>query len=686
MGYFGNIVTVTCADLTRSDGGEAVMSRNNYDQLVNRNRITVVVRGGGLGREAEVDWATLPDRFKQKYIAKYGDPEEEAVRRNSMIRFDEGARRFFADYILPDGTRLKEDKQQEYMINASVLNHLIEMEDKQRRLHPQKGNHTPVAWDNIAAECSDLRDTYCHTLPASESRLRDKVREYRRDGYACLVSGKLGNGNTTKITPAAGEWIIAHKTSVNPVYTTRQLFERFNAVAPAKGWKTLKSQNTLIQFLERPEVKPRWYHVEQGSQRANNLFMRQNRTLLPTCRDALWYVDGTKLNIFYKIFDPASRKLKAATTNCIYVLDAYSEVFVGYHVCAQETFRTTYEAVRNAAENVGFLPFELVSDNQSGFTSGAAKRWQSKLGTVCHTTTPYNGKSKTVESAFGRFQAEVLHKLINYTGGNITARSDKARIDERMIIENKESLPTYAEMCGIHDACVEEWNNAPHPVFKDKSRWEVYRESANDCAIRLDETVREDVFYISTENESTFTARGIEITIDGVKHAYEPFTADGRPDLEWRRDNTGRQFIVEYDPHDTSRVRLCTLDKKYGLQFNTWALPYMTIHRAIQDQEVGERTRIIAALDANKEEIVRRDIETRRLQMAYGVGPESVGYKAPRPQGVSEQEYLRIADRIESREHASALPDNAAEVLEDSLGQVQKGHSSFDVVAALDRL
>lgn len=148
-----NILTVTYTNLTRSDNGEAVMGRECYNSLVRRHRINVVVRGGGLGKVAEVEWMSLPDRFKVKYIAKYGDPEEAQLRQNSMITFDEKARVFFAQYELPDGSPLKEDKQQEYMVNASVLNKMLEMETVQRRQRAQRGNRTPVSWENIMEQC-----------------------------------------------------------------------------------------------------------------------------------------------------------------------------------------------------------------------------------------------------------------------------------------------------------------------------------------------------------------------------------------------------------------------------------------------------------------------------------------------------------------------------------------------------
>lgn len=682
-----NILTVTYTNLTRSDNGEAVMSTQCYKSLLRRSRINVVVRGGGLGKVAEVEWMSLPDRFKVKYIAKYGDPEEAQLRQNSMITFDEKARVFFAQYELPDGNPLKEDKQQEYMVNASVLNKMLEMETVQRRQRAQRGNRTPVSWENIMEQCEQLRENYGHTLPKNASRLREKMRQYSREGYECLVSGKLGNANTTKITDEVAEWLLAHKASVNPVYTAAQLLDLYNSTAAERGWKTIKSAQTLIEFFERPDIKPQWYAVEQGAQRANNLFLRQNRTVMASCRDALWYIDGTKVNLYFKYWDEKSRRTKVGTTSCIYVMDAHSEVFVGWYMCENETFQTTYEALRNAFERTGFMPYELVADNQAGFTSKAAQRWRAKLETISHTTIPENGKSKTIESAFGRFQAEVLHRHINYTGGNITAKSAKTKVDVAKIIQNVEALPTYEEVRAQNEADINIWNSLPHPKFAGKSRMDVYRSSVNPQAIALTDIIREKVFYIATEKASTFRASGIEVTLKGEKRVYEVFSAPNTPDLEWRRKNTGREFVVEYDPHDLSKVRLCIDDPNYGLQFNTWAEPYMMIHRAMQDQVEGERSSIISALNANKKEIVRRDLQTRALQMKYGVGYESAGYNAPHPQGVSRTEYLKFAEEIRAEEQAGERKEEPVhEPLPDSVGQVQKAQSNFDIIEALNRL
>ena len=679
MRYKDNILRITYTELTRSDDGPAVMSKSCYKQLVWRGNIKVIERGGGLGKEAEVEWASLPERFKVRYIAKYGNPEDALLKHNSMLTFDEKAREFFAGYVLADGTLLKEDKQHEYLVNASVLNRLLDMEATQKRQRNQKGNRTPVAWDNIMIQCEEYRENYGHTLPKNVARLRAKMREYSQSGYECLISGKLGNMNTSKIDADVSEWLIAQKNSVNPVYSMAQLLDLYNQTAPEKGWKPIRSVSTLLRFFNLPDIKPQWYAVEQGSQRANNLFLRQNRTIMASCRDALWYIDGTKVNLYFQFWNEKTRRREVGTTNCIYVMDAYSEVFVGWFMCEKETFRTTYEALRHAFERTGFMPYELVSDNQAGFKSDAAKRWRAKLDTISHTTTPENGKSKTIEAVFGRFQAEVLHQYINYTGGNITAKSSKTKIDLDRIMQNKGSLPTYEEVKAANEESIRKWNSLPHPKFAGKSRMEVYMASVNPQAIPLTDVIKEKVFYIATEKPSTFRASGIEVTLNGEKRVYEVFNGPNSPDLEWRRKNTGREFIVEYDPHDLSRVRLCVNDPNYGLQFNTWAEPYMYIHRAMQDQVEGERSAIIAGLNANKKEIVRRDLETRSLQMKYGVGYESAGYSAPLPQGVSSTEYTRFAEEIHAEDAAchTDVATGAAEVLPETPALVQKQISNM---------
>ena len=116
-----------------------------------------------------------------------------------------------------------------------------------------------------------------------------------------LISGKMGNSNTRILTPDAVEYIIALKRSSTPVYNNRQIFEEFNRVAPDNGWKQLKSVDYITKILSQPETEQMWYDAVHGELKSNQRYSRKNQTEMASKRDALWYGDGTRLNLYYQI-------------------------------------------------------------------------------------------------------------------------------------------------------------------------------------------------------------------------------------------------------------------------------------------------------------------------------------------------------------------------------------------------
>ena len=677
MQYLNNTIAVTYQELTRCDDGEPVITTCNYRNLQLRKQIIIIRPGKGLGHPALIEWASLPTRFKERFIEKYGNPEAMLNKNEEMLRYDQQAREFFAQHILENGSRIKEEKQQEYIINASVLNRLIEMSRLQHTQRRMKNNTTPVNWEPIYEECEKLRDEYGQTLPKSCARLRNRIRQYKAEGYACLISGKLTNDNAIKITPAAGRQIIALKRCRVPVLNTMQIFEEFNRIAEYKGWKPLKSISSLIQFLDRPEVMIQWKDTEQGELKAKMRYSRQNATILPSCRDAIWYGDGTRINIYYKAY--VNGKYQAAAAQVFEVVDAYSEALIGYHISDRENFETMYEAYRNAIENTGCLPVELIYDNQGGTKREDAKLWLSKIATCSRPTAPYNAPSKTIESIFGRFQSQVLHKLWHFTGANIQAKKESSKINAEFLLENVDNLPTYSEMLEIYKQCRMEWNSLPHFKY-DKPRMQLYMESTNAQAVQLTDTLKKELFWMTTAKPSTFTARGIQIIVDKKKFLYEVLNEEGMPDMRWRGQNTGREFWVQYDPHDMTVVRLCTKDQ-YGLRFEVEARPYITVHRAMMDQEEGERSFLKIQELANKKERIRRHILNHQLELEHGVAPEQFGLNSPSLLGIKNSEYERLAEEVMKEMQMEEM-----EPVPVTLGQMQKQQSNFDAISAYDKM
>lgn len=323
MEYYKGITAVTVDDLTRSDDGEAVIGRSNYDNLVARHRINVLRPGKGLGACALIEYSSLPQRFRDRFEAKYGNPDEILRKKRDTVEMtiDAKAREFFSSYRLADGAALQEDFQREYTVNASVLNTLLGMVNTQKALRGACNNNTPVNWDGIMEASENLRAKWGHTLPRSAARLKAKMREYSKEGYPCLVSGKLGNSSALKVTEEAARYLVALRRSRAPVYSTAQILAEFNSVAPSRGWKPLRSAGTLNAFFERPEIRWRWLDAVYGSVAAKQDLIRRNRTAMPTMRDSLWYGDGTKLNLFYKSYEGG--KLVVRTAYVYEVSDAF---------------------------------------------------------------------------------------------------------------------------------------------------------------------------------------------------------------------------------------------------------------------------------------------------------------------------------------------------------------------------
>ena len=587
MEYYKKTLCVTYQELTCGD--DPVITRGALDKQLQRGTIERSHRGGGEGSRAQIIYSSLPDKYQKRFVAKYGDPEQKLIREMIMskVKKDENAELFFEEYRYDkngEQVPLPERIQAEYVWNASVLNALISELDTLRPKRNMLGGSRNV-WETLLARVEEWRGEYAHTLPGSEGRLKSLVNQYRPQNYAVLVSGKYGNSNTLKIEEEAGRYLVALKRSRVPVYTDMQIFEEYNRVAPERGWKPLKSPRSLREWLNSPRIEPLWYDAVHGEMKAHQRYGRKHKTELPSRRDSLWYGDGTKLNLYYK-----DEHGNVRTIGVYEVMDAYSEVLLGFHISENENYEAQYHAYRMALQTSGHKPYELVHDNQGGHKKleRVSDGLLAKISHIHRPTAPYSGQSKTIESAFGRFQSQVLHKDWRFTGQNITTKKASSRPNLEFIEANKDKLYTLAELKAKYVEARREWNEMKHPAT-GISRIGMYNTSVNEETEAVTARDMVDIFWVMTSRPSTFTSSGIEVTIGGKSRTYEVYSSPGVPDHEWRRRNTYKQFYVKYDPYDFGSVRLYWKDKGGEFRFERVAEPYMVIHRAIQDQGEGQR-------------------------------------------------------------------------------------------------
>ena len=686
MEFLGKAIAVTVAELTRSDDGAAVMSYKNYQMLAYRGKIVVLRPGKGLAHPALIDWSSLPMRFKEAWIEKYGDPNDVRKAELEELRYDSDAVAFFSSYQLADGTFLKSAHQAEYVLNATVLNRLVDMAGEQKTVRSRCNMSSRINWEGIYNECEALRVNYGHTLPKNVARLRDKIRQYKATGYECLISGKLCNNSAVKITPEAGKQIIALKRSRFPRRTNAQIFEEFNRIAAEKGWKPLKTQSSLVQFLSRPEVVAMWKDVEIGEYAFQMKTRRQHKTIMPQLRDSIWYGDGTKANLYYKVYDANQKKWKLATTMVFEVIDAATEALIGYHITPVENFESMYEAYRMAIEFSGHLPYELVYDHQGGSKRLEAQDWFDRISTVSRYTAPGNAPSKSIEKMFGIFQSQVLFQNHNFTGMNITSRMDSSHVDMEYLNANIDKMPTYQEFCKMYAECRDKWNAMPNSKTK-QPRMEMYLSQVNPDTTVVTEGMKKNLYMVKSHRPVKCTNHGLVMTYNRQEYVYEVYKEKNgiaTPDLEWMQRNLGRDFYIEFDPHDPRKdVRLYTKDD-YGFRYVCDAGEYTVIHRSLLEQTHGESVFIRQMEWENKVQRVRDYIRKQMFEHDYQIAPEQFGYNRPNLKGISDKEFGRIFKELEDEGFIAELmgetpelPDNAAEVLPDSEGQYQKAVSNM---------
>ena len=636
-----------CTTYEECSGGESpIVKEGTLRSWLSRGLVQYARRAKGRGVKALIDVMTMPKEIQQELIARYGLPEKPSLKAEVVeVARDVKALNYFNQYRYYNGQgeeqSLPSDIILEYTLNASVLNVLIQ-EEKRLRAMGNKLNNNRTDIGGILISLSEaLRTEYGHSLPASERRLREKLRDYKKKGYATLISRAMGNSNSTKITEEAGEYLIALKLSKLPTLSHEDILEAYNYKCQETGWKPLESIQALRNYLYSPAVKPKWYGGRVGELSAYQVYGYKHKTTMPERRDSLWYIDGTKLNLYY------NKEGKLATAMVVEVIDAYSDCLLGYAITEAEDFQAQYRAVRMALEKAGHRPYELVHDNQGGQTSKVAKEWFDRIALVHRTTQPNRPQSKTIENLFGRFQQEVLKRMPWFTGANVTAKSDENRPDLEWIKANLNLLPrSLEELEEQYVVLREEWNLRKHHRT-GVARIEMYETSHNEALTPFSEADYEALFLLTRPRTIRFEGRGLVLESGKQEYAYDAYTETQKGkllvDFEWRLKNIGQEFVVRYDPEDLSKLYLYK-ETANGLRFERIVTSKVVVARAIQEQTSSDAEYIRYIQQADKEARLALVAEQRAITATWQVGKASL---APDPKGTNAKEREALDRKVD---------------------------------------
>lgn len=612
-----------------NDWCEAGLTIDQFKNDSKRGQLTIFRRGTRGNTLIDVRSISRLDR-RAAIENMYGKIEDDTVKTGlKAVLPDQEAANFYMSYRDDQGKALTTERQKLYVNGAMLMNTLLRIRAAQQAARARGGERKKMKdwWRECVDFVKENSERYPNVLPTNARRFEEKYREYASDGYSALVKRTNSDGNAEKLTERAKDWLVARWASPVDRCTITQLFELYNAEAIVRGWQPVRSASTIERFINRPEIVPLWYGCRYGELKAKEKYARQHSTILPQQRDSLWYGDGTKLNYYYR-----DDNGKVATCNVYEVVDVYSEVLLGYHISASEDYNAQYNAFKMAMETSGHKPYEVRFDNQGGHKKLESSSLFAKMAHLSISCQPYNGKSKTIESIFGRFQASFLHKEWYYTGQNITAKKRESRANMEFISANAKSLPTLDEVKKQYKMRRDEWNSAKHPDT-GVPRMEMYRSSSNEMTTSVGIFDIISIFGLMNPKPIKYRSNGIVMKVGGVKYQYEVMDEKGQPDFAFLKSNVDREFFVEYVPDDMSVVALYEATATGEKRFVRMAEKYISVHRAVQEQDEFDHAFIKAMDSRNKQLRSEMVAETEEILERNGLHPSQHGLVMPKPKG-----------------------------------------------------
>lgn len=504
MEYHGNRLCISAQELV--EGG--IMTMPNYKAMSARGRIDVV-RRGSRGGCALVAVDSLPTTYKEKVDEVYpGGPE---VKLSGWITsnytLDQAAVAYYMDWASSHHSdHATAELAKKYAVNASVLNTCIKLYDRASTAQKLMGG--AYNWEMMAAVIETLRKELGHGLPASTLRFRKKVNEYKRYGYAALISSKFGNQNKRKVTLKDVRLVLsiaalpnqpygsdAHKMYISFVcgeldvwdYDTGEIFNPDDFTDKEGNPKEL-SESTIRNILNNPanqvllEKKRRgwseFYHEQMPHMhRHGGEFSLSQITMddvdLPRRMKGGEYVHA------YYAYDVVSQ----CRVGLAYGRDKDDALVVA---CFRDMFRLIE---RNGWGMPAGIEVEqhLMSKYKEGFLKAG------EMFRFVHFCAPQNSQEKYAEALNGAFKTTIAHK--NHEGVGRWYGKGARRVDQKKISDSSNhtyedrKYYTFEELVADDRRDCAEWNNALHPnqkKYPGMTRWDVLVARINPTLRPLD--------------------------------------------------------------------------------------------------------------------------------------------------------------------------------------------------------
>jgi hypothetical protein len=482
---WNNTWVVTVEDLVPIHYNTLASLKKSVSRYRNKEYGIKQVQIGGNGRKALYDFYSLDVEIQN---AMGGDPKKVTNPLELFYKTDRKAVDFFTSFRFGDETALSLEYQDEYITNASVLRAAVELKMARENDRKSKGGSCKGVMTSI---CNDVvlfnkilktKHQVQHTLPGSEKRFKEVFREFENGfNYSSLIKGTHQNQNRRVVKDELLQLLNdlfatqAHKPTRTEVSKQYEAFisgyielvnHETGELYDPKQFKAL-SDSTILNYLARWQDKISTYKKRSGDRQ---IYMGEFKTYhsldKPTFAGSIISIDDRQPPFkyddnnrvwFYMGIDLASECWIAAVHGKSkegIITDFYRKLVRNFHKWG---FNMPAELECELSLNSSFINTFLQEGRMFQYVRMEANKARAKRIERYFRDLRY-GDEKEREGWIARHHAG--------TESNQAGPGKVPVIPYKTIVENS-----------LLD--IERWNNQPHSVYTDKSRWEVFCEMQN---------------------------------------------------------------------------------------------------------------------------------------------------------------------------------------------------------------
>lgn len=439
---------------------------------------------GGNGRRLLVDFDSLTATVQDGL----GDPRKTDHPLEQFFEWDAEATVFYGKFKRA-GAGLKDDEQERYNINASVMQAVIKWEqecisqriNKRMKLAgvPEILREGVVSFQNYLK----VKHQVEHTLPISR-RFKSLLKDFKTDGYITMIKDPNGTGKqNARIVTDKYEMLFnglfknqTHKPTPTEVARNFEAFltgyaevynEDTGELYNPKDFKKL-SMATIINYINKWENQL-VTHKARGGDRQVYLgnFKPHHQMDLPTLAGSIISIDDRQPPFVYnKQNDRVWFYLGVDIASQAFTTVVYGKTKEGIIV---DFYR---QMVRNYTEWGFCLPHELECESS---LNSSFKDTLLRPGAMFQKIKieANNARGKYIERMNGKLRYEVEKEAYGWLA-RPTAKSEANQLSSA-----KKQIIPYDILVNERMLELEQWNNSSHPEHKNVSRWDYFANNQN---------------------------------------------------------------------------------------------------------------------------------------------------------------------------------------------------------------